>query len=298
MQTFIGIVTFGNLPFTKLTYQAILDTVKSPYKVCIVVGKPGDGDTVNWAASQGLPHIVHSVNHGFPYSINDLYDWGFGYWGYDAYVAIGNDVIAYPYAIDNMIKVAETTDYEWICAREISVKSLCKSHPEIQKYFSGGNYIFNDFTAKPWEVFDGYGENTTFAKGGLSDVHNLALYTKSAVDKLGYIDVNFYPAYYSDNDYARRGILTNIKSTTLDKTHYFHFWSRTIKQESGGSTGGQFRNNKKYYIDKWGGDFGSEKFDLPFNGKPYLLKGMEMPSEVKISNREYEQTAINYWRGK
>ena len=297
MKTFIGLVTFGNLPFSKLTYQSILDTVESPYQVCIVVGKPGDNETIQWANNLNLPHIVHDINYGFPYSINDMYDWGFSR-EYEAYIAIGNDVIAYKYAIDNMIKVAETTDYEWICAREVSVKDLCKSYPEIQSYFSGGNFIFNDFTARPWEVFKGYGLNTACDEGGLSDVHNLALYTKSAIDKLGYVDVNYYPAYYEDNDYARRGVLTGVKSTTLDKTYYFHFWSRTIKQESGGSTGDQFRNNRKYYKDKWGGDFGSEKFDIPFNGQPYLLGGMQMPSEIKISNRDYEQAAINYWRSK
>jgi GT2 family glycosyltransferase len=298
MKTYIGIVTFGNLPFTKLAYQSILETVESQYEVCIVVGKPGDEATIEWAKSINLPYMIHSINLGFPASINDLYDWGFGAREYDAYVAMGNDVVAYPYAIDNMIKVAETTNYEWICAREVSVKSLCKHYPEVQSYFSGNNFIFNDFTSKPWEVFKDYGLNVTFEEGGLSDVHNLALYTKSAIDKLGYVDVNFYPAYYEDNDYARRGILTNVKSTTLENTYYFHFWSRTIKQESGGSTGGQFRNNKKYYIDKWGGDFGSEKFDIPFNGEPYLLGGVQMPSTVKIYVREYEQAAINYWRSR
>ena len=298
MKTLIGICTFGLLDFVKLTIEAIKETVNSNYDICLIIGKPGDGDTTLWASSNNIPHIVHNENYGFPKGLNDLYDYAWKDNNYDNLIISGPDVIAYPYAIDNMIKVAEISDYEWICAREVSVKSLCKNYPEIQPYFSGNNFIFNDFTSKPWEVFKGYSDELSYQPGGLSDVHNLALYTKSIVDKLGYIDTNFFPAYYSDNDYARRGVLTNIKSTTLDNTYYFHFWSRTIKQGSGGSTGDYFRKNRKYYVDKWGGDFGAEKFNIPFNGKPYLLGGVQMPPNVKIDNREYEQTAINYWKNK
>lgn len=298
MKTFVGIVTFGNLPFTKLTYKSILDT--SNLDVCIIVGKPGDSQTAEWASRNNIPHIVHDYNKGFPASINDLYDWGFKHHGYDAYIAIGNDVIAYPFSLDNLVSAAETTDFDWICAKEVSVKSLCSSNPEIRKYFTGDTYLFTEFDQKPWEVFTGYSKNLEIYGGGLSDVHNLALYKRSVFDALGYIDVNFYPAYYEDNDYARRAILLGTKSATIN-SFYFHFWSRTIHQGSGGSTNKFFDLNKEFYINKWGGDFLKETYSTPFNNKRFLLSdNIYLDPTISIHSRDNEKDIINYWikRGK
>ena len=52
-------------------------------------------------------------------------------------------------------------------------------------------------------------------------------------DRIGYTDVNFYPAYFVDNDYAKRIQLAEIKCCTLQNARFFHFWSRVFKQGSG-----------------------------------------------------------------
>jgi len=211
---------------------------------------------------------------------------------------MGNDVIAYPNAINSMIEVADTTDYEWICAREVSVKVLCRAFPEQRKFFSGENYIFNDFNSRPWEVFPNYNKPLEIDKAGMSDVHNLTLFKRSVFKTIGYNDVNFYPAYFEDNDFCRRGILSGLKSCTLNNAYYFHFWSRTIKQGSGGSTDSYFNMNKSFYSKKWGGPFGKEKFSLPFNGTSYNQGGITLQPEIKINSREQEERIIDYWRSR
>ena len=100
--------------------------------------------------------------------------------------------------------------------------------------------------------------------------------------KVGYTDVAFYPAYFVDNDYARRMVNTGVRSCCLSSSRFFHFWSRTIKQGSGGSTNRYFNNNAQYYEEKWGGPFGQE------TKSPDLV----------ISTREGEEQIINYWKQK
>lgn len=296
MKTFVGIVTFGNLEFTKLAVQSVRETATKPVDICVIIGKPGDDQTRQYCADNNLPHIVHDVNKGFPASLNDLYDWGFGYWDYDAYIAMGNDVIAYPHAIDSLIEVAETTDYEWVCAREYSVKELVKDFPHTRKYFQGENLKFTDFNSKPWLEFNKYSNQSTFDSIGLSDVHNLCLFSRSVFDKIGYVDVNFYPAYFEDNDYVRRAINAGIKSCTVTNAFYFHFWSRTIHQGSGGSTDKHHVKNEDFYRTKWNGDVGQELNLLPFNGNDYnLTNEIQLKGSLKIDSRENEDAIINYW---
>lgn len=281
-KTLISCVTFGNLQFTKLAIESIKETTKNTYDLYVIVGKPDDIDTVEWLHDQNIPYKVHDKNYGFPASINDIYDYAWKEHSYDNLIIYGNDIIAYPYAIDSLINLAEESDYELISALQYDVKSLIAEHPETRQYFDGPNYIFRDFESKPWELFTNYSRNYSIGDMQLLDIQNLGLYKKSLFDKVGYTDVNFYPAYFIDNDYARRISLTDAKYCTLGNARFYHAWSRTIHQGSGGSTDHQFVNNSNYYRMKWGGDFGHETRRPP----------------LKIDSREQELETIEFWRNR
>ena len=301
MSTLVGIVTFGNLSFTKLTVRSLRETiVRYPFDIFCVVGKPGDIETEAWLKEEEIPHVVHDWNYGFPYSVNDIYDYAWKENDYANLVIIGNDVVAYPHAIDSLIEVAETTDYDWVCSRQYDVKSLMKDYPQTKVYFRGTNLVFENFDSRPWEVFKGYNDKVVVDKGsGLSDVHNLALFKKTIFDKVGYIDVNFYPAYYEDNDYVRRAIRAGVKSCTVTNSFYFHFWSRTIHQETGGSTNRYFSLNRNFYIIKWGGDFGQETYEIPFDNKTYTLApGLELEPVLYLKDRTQEKDIARAWKSK
>ncbi len=301
MTTLIGMVAFGNLPFTKMAIESIEETTTEPYEIFVVVGKPGDVETAEWLSMEGIPHIVHQKNMGFPSSLNDILDYTWKDNDFDNLVIMGNDVIALPYAIDSLIKVSDTTDYIWISASEIDVRVFCSQRPEVGKYFYGANYIFRDFDARPWKEFplDVSPEISINPDISLKDCHNLSIFKRDIFDKLGYTDVNFYPAYYEDNDFVRRAILDGTirdKSKFLDNALYFHFWSRTIKQETGGSTHEYFRNNEAFYRLKWGGLWGNETFDLPFDGETHgLTPEVMLESTIKIESRDNEEKIVDYW---
>lgn len=299
MKTLIGIVTFGGLNFTKLAIKAVRENTIKPVDIFIVVGKPDDKETINYCWENDIPHKIHSANMGFPYSVNDIYDYGWVHNDYDNIIIMGNDVLPYPNSIDSMIELAETSEYELICASEFDVRNLCDVYEEAKKYFSGEDYIFSKFDEEPWKLFTDYNRPLEISDPSIANVQNLCLYKRSVFEKIGYTDVNFYPAYYIDNDYARRAVNAQLKSCTLTNAIYFHFWSRTIKQGTGGSNSKFFAANQKFYKKKWHGDFGQEQWTIPFNGSNHrLTTGLYLPGSLKIDSREDEERIINYWAAK
>lgn len=282
MKTLIGIVSFGNLNFTKLAVNSIKETTTKEIDFFIVVGKPGDWETRDWLNSQGIPNVMHTENMGFPFSLNDIYDYGWKSNDYDNIIIAGNDVVAYPYCVDSLIEVSETTDYECISATEYDVKTLTAQFPETSSMFRGSRYIFEDFKKTPWLNFMGYSGDIKIMDMQLLDIQNFCLYKKSVFDKVGYTDVNFYPAYFVDNDYVNRMVRAGIKGCSLANAKFFHFWSRTIHQGTGGSTHTYFKNNEQYYKSKWGGKVGQET-KVPL---------------IKIATRDNEVASVRNWRNK
>lgn len=283
MKTLLGIVTFGNLEFTKLTIGSILGSCKQhELDIFVVVGKPGDTETIKWLEDTEIKHTIHDKNYGFPKSVNDIYDYAWVDNDYDYLILAGNDIVACPFSIDSMINFAIASNYEMISALQYDVRSLITEHPETAVYFKGPNLIFTEFEAQPWRAFTDFSPILSVADMQLHDIQNLCLYKKSIFQRVGYTDVNFYPAYFIDNDYARRVSLTDARYCTLANARFFHFWSRTIKQGSGGSTDYNFQNNQSYYITKWGGSVGKETKVPP----------------LKIDTREGELEQIEFWRNR
>jgi GT2 family glycosyltransferase len=276
-------VTFGNTDFSREAVKSLRETSENiEYDIFAIIGKPGDVETEMWLEDENIPYISHSTNYGFPYSINDIYDYAWKTNSYDNLILFGNDIVFYPYAAESLVKLAEQSDYEVISALQYDVKDLVSEFADTKKYFTGSNLEFSDFDSKPWNNFTGYSKDNVINDMKLYDIQNLCLYKRSVFDKVGYTDVNFYPAYFVDNDYARRIVLSNIKCCTLTNARFFHFWSRTIHQETGGSTNKNFENNRNYYSYKWGGAFGEET----------------KTPDICINDRSKEIATINLWKNK
>jgi len=259
-KTLIGISSYGNIDFTRLAVRSIRETAAKDVEVLIVVGKPGDDETKQFAQQLADHVIVHDRNWGFPASCNDIFDaaWKLQPEKFDNVILMGNDVVAYPGCIDGLIEMAETGKWEQICGTQYDVQSLLRDHPEQAVHFSGPNYNFTDFTQRPWDAHTPrteYGEEP----GALKDIQNMTLYTRGAFERLGYFDVRFWPnGYYSDNDYARRGVNAAMKGVGAPHCEFYHAWSRTIHQGEARPHNVYFDRNRAYYVSKWGGDFGNE----------------------------------------
>lgn len=252
--TLIGIVSYGGLPFLELALRSIQETTDKA-DVVVVVAKPNDLEMDHFLSARGINRQIHLQNCGFPASVNDLLDLAFTTsrsWGggdYDNLIIMGNDVVAMPGAIDAMIRTAEETEFEMVCGSEFDARFLVNQYPEARQYFHGDNLVFNDFTARPWELH-------TERRSGIEpharkDIRNFTLFKRSAFEKVGYADVAFWPnGYFEDNQYCERCDHLGVSACGLLDAAFFHFWSRTIHQGENRQHGKWFGLNKERY-DEW-----------------------------------------------
>lgn len=82
--------------------------------------------------------------------------------------------------------------------------------------------------------------------------------SRETVDRVGWFDENFWPAYHEDQDYHYRMKLAGIGRRNVLRASAEHLGSQTI------AAGYECRNNDEYYRRKWGGDPGQERFLEPF----------------------------------
>jgi GT2 family glycosyltransferase len=278
-KTVLAFVTFGGTEFTKLLVESVKKTTDK-VDMFAIVGKVDDNATVEYLESEGIPFIKHSANFGFPVGINDIYDYAWKTNAYEYLILAGNDVVCYNYCINSLIKQAEITDYEVISAKQYDVRNLITDFPETKREFAGDDFVIRDFSERPWDRFTDYSEEEKVEDMQLFDIQNLCLYKKSVFDKIGYTDANYFPAYFVDNDYALRMARAGIKYCSLSNARFFHFWSRVLKQGTGGSTPHFFENNRAYYMWKWGGPLNHE------------LKN----PDLGIFDRDYEYKVVEFWK--
>jgi GT2 family glycosyltransferase len=305
-KTLIGIVSYGGLPFLELCLRSIQETTDK-VDVMVVVAKSGDDEMANFLRVRGVPLLIHSTNQGFPASVNDLLDTAFvsgfsetiyrrfNFGDYDNLLIIGNDVVAMPGAIDAMIHTAETTDYEMVCGSEFNSRFLVNNYPEARQFFHGDNLIFNDFTARPWELHKE--RRSGIEPHARKDIRNFTLFKRSAFEKVGYADANFWPnGYAEDNDACLRLHKSGVSACGLLDAPFFHFWSRTIHQNAERDHGKYFTRNMGHYVHKWGGPVGGERYDQPYDGRGFQLSPeIFLAPDMKISSREQEAAIIDYW---
>lgn len=101
------------------------------------------------------------------------------------------------------------------------------------------------------------------------------VWTPQLLAKVGYLDENFFPGYFEDNDYRHRIIQSGADVATVALRAY-HDRSSTLNSSSQFQKKNQytFQKNYKYYVEKWGGSPTQEKYDTPF-GKDYPLSFWE-----------------------
>ncbi len=88
--------------------------------------------------------------------------------------------------------------------------------------------------------------------------------------RIGEFDENFKIAYFEDNDYSYRLKMAGTPHfSTMGISPLKYENSMSVKKDP--SLNKMFEPNHQYYMEKWGGDRGQEKFTKPFNGKKAVI---------------------------
>lgn len=161
------------------------------------------------------------------------------------------------------------SEYFLICNNDIQLR-----HDTIDKLLEK---IKNENVAlcTPKNVFDPqyplvHIEEISIPKNELTEEHpdfSCFMLKKETIDKVGYFDEKFFPAYFEDNDYHYRINLAGLKAIQTNQAIHYHFKSQTIKNNDDifQFSNSQYLKNQKYYCDKWGGKPTNEAYDKPFN---------------------------------
>jgi GT2 family glycosyltransferase len=99
--------------------------------------------------------------------------------------------------------------------------------------------------------------------------------SRACWEAVGEFDEVFFPAYFEDNDYHYRMKMMEVPAIVLPTAMFYHYGSRTQNEANGNGQpivpGPLFENNRAFYVKKWGGLPGQEKFDRPYNNPDSLL---------------------------
>lgn len=103
----------------------------------------------------------------------------------------------------------------------------------------------------------------------VGDLNKFSLFriTKRCIDRAGKFDEEFFPAYFEDNSYQRKMLLSGVVENTIF-SNVKHLGSQTIKRLNPMQLDehhANFLKNKAMYKLMWGGDIGSERFTTKFN---------------------------------
>jgi len=171
--------------------------------------------------------------------------------------------------------IKEGANYVFVINNDTVFQENCVKN--LIERFQKGDLIMISPINQPLELFD---------KNNLCvDEINECDYSAFMIDKrlfelVGEFDEGFEKAYFEDNSMQRRINLSNLKSIKYPMAIYSHFGSRTQNQKPEGIVSHDlFRQNREYYIRKWGGPPRAEVYKNPFNDSTKSIKWTKQNNE-------------------
>jgi GT2 family glycosyltransferase len=119
--------------------------------------------------------------------------------------------------------------------------------------------------------------NNVFMSQGLidgADFFCFMINIPQLIKYCGMFDENFQPAYFEDNDMHYRIKLSGQKSYIDTDSVAYHVGSATqyLDRNNPVVPPHQFENNRRYFVDKWGGTPGQEVCTTPYGSPNHTIR--------------------------
>lgn len=227
--------------------EGMLNSIRSSTPYIIIMIDNGSTDQtrsklLKREEKKELIYINNTRNEGVAKSWNQGIEKAKNTYECNHFIVVNNDIVLKKCTIDRMIEDLEREDLGMVTAW--NVNGEIDTPDKLVKYEIP---ILQKFTEAP--------DFSCF------------MIKESTINKVGYFDENFWPAYFEDNDYHYRMKLKGIRAVKDNQALYYHYGSCTVKENEGiGKVNNEnYLINKEYYIKKWGGEPGNETFETPFN---------------------------------
>jgi len=142
-----------------------------------------------------------------------------------------------------------------------TIKKIYDVLLESNALIASPNVIIPKLKAEPWHTKQGLIEGIHWSCF-IVDMYKL-------IETCGWFDENFYPAYFEDSDMNYRISFNKDLRCYIDTdVIFFHKENATSEKYN---TPENYQRCEEYFISKWGGVPGEEKFDNPFNNEKYAI---------------------------
>lgn len=182
----------------------------------------------NWAENKG---VAAAWNIGCDLAASDNCDF---------ILVINDDIAAAPFAVEHLAKIISTDETVGVITG-----TDCKFTHTVDQIVNH-NY----------EIID----------PDIIDAPDFAFFmlTSKSFSYIGRFDEGLYPAYFEDNDYCYRTILSGLRCVRSQTAKFFHYGSQTQNSGDPVVPSEIFERNREYYKQKWGGEPGSEVYTSPW----------------------------------
>lgn len=173
--------------------------------------------------------------------------------GSDYVLVINNDILLHENAIDRLVERFERKERDVVMVTALDVRGEVPLPTMIDALDDRDKESTEESEAPNFSAF---------------------MINRTCWEEVGEFDNGFFPAYFEDNSYHYRMRLLGFRAIVYPPALFYHYGSRTQNEslEKPIVPGNFFEKNRAYFVEKWGGPPGDEKYDHPFNDKKKSLK--------------------------
>jgi GT2 family glycosyltransferase/2-polyprenyl-3-methyl-5-hydroxy-6-metoxy-1,4-benzoquinol methylase/tetratricopeptide (TPR) repeat protein len=239
--TSIILVTFNELPYTKICLDSLRLRTDEPYELIVVDNGSTDGTVDYLRAQSDIRLIENKENRGFPAAVNQGLSVAKG----EQLLLLNNDTILTTGWLRRMLDVLDSDP-------QIGLVGPTSNNVGSEQQIPVDYRHLNDLDGFAWTR---HAQLVAANEPLIQETDRLIgfclLFRRSVLDAVGLLDERFGIGCFEDDDFCRRARAAGF-SAMIAKSSFIHHFGSVTFQASGADLRKILRDNQKLYQDKWG----------------------------------------------